>query len=134
MFDGATSFEHCPVLDTSHVTDMAAMFANTAIREAPELDTSAAENMVDMFYVCTSLKHVPLYSTASCIDMRTMFFMCTNVEGGALALYTQASTQAVPPTYYRGAFCQCGEDTVTGAAELAQIPYEWRVPEGFQEL
>lgn len=134
MFDGASSFEYCPSIDTSHVTDMAAMFANTAIREAPELDTSAAENMVEMFYECRSLKHVPLYSTASCIDMRNMFFECWNVEGGALALYTQASTQAVPPEYYRGAFYQCGKDTVTGAAELAQIPYEWRVPEGFQEI
>lgn len=134
MFDGATSFEHCPSIDTSHVTDMAAMFANTAIREAPELDTSAAENMVEMFYECRSLKHVPLYATGACIDMRNMFFDCWNVEGGALALYTQASTQAVPPTYYRGTFYECGKDTASGAAELAQIPYDWRIPEGFQEI
>lgn len=134
MFDGATSFEHCPSIDTSHVTDMAAMFANTAIREAPGLDTSAAENMVEMFYECRSLTRVPLYATGACIDMRNMFFDCWNVEGGALALYTQASTQAVPPTYYRGAFYQCGKDTASGAAELAQIPYDWRIPEGFQEI
>lgn len=134
MFDGATSFEYCPSIDTSRVTDMAAMFANTAIREAPVLDTSAAENMVEMFYECRSLTRVPLYATGACIDMRNMFFDCWNVEGGALALYTQASAQAVPPTYYRGTFYQCGKDTASGAAELAQIPYEWRIPEGFQEI
>lgn len=134
MFDGATSFVHCPDLDTSRVTQMSGMFAYTAIQEAPALDTSSVEEMIDMFYVCESLKHVPLYSTASCIDMRSMFAFCPNVEGGALALYNQASSQAVPPTYYRGAFYECGKDTVSGAAELAQIPYDWRIPEGFEEL
>ena len=134
MFDGATSFEHCPDLETSSVTTMAGMFADTAIQEPPAFNTSSVENMVDMFYHCLALKHVPLYSTASCTDMQSMFFMCRNVEGGALALYTQASTQAVPPTYYRGAFYECGKDTVSGAAELAQIPYGWRIPEGFQEI
>lgn len=134
MFVEATSFEHCPVLDTSRVTSMSGMFSYTAIQEAPALNTSSAEDMIGMFQGCESLKHVPLYSTASCTDMRAMFFMCKNVEGGALALYTQASTQAVPPTYYRGAFYQCGSDTPTGAAELAQIPYDWRTPEVFEEL
>ena len=105
---------------------MQSMFTDTAIQEAPALDTSSATDMVDMFAGCTSLKHVPLYSTASCVDMRTMFYMCKNVEGGALALYNQASSQAVPPTLYSGAFYQCGTDTASGAAELAQIPYDWR--------
>lgn len=126
MFTGATSFEHCPDLDTSRVTVMSGMFAGTAIQEAPALDTSSVTHMEDMFAGCASLKHVPLYSTASCFDMRTMFYQCRNVEGGALALYNQASSQAVPPTLYGGAFYQCGSNTATGAAELAQIPYDWR--------
>lgn len=126
MFNGATSFEHCPDLDTSRVTEMNGMFAYTAIQEAPALDTSSAERMIEMFRECSSLKHVPLYSTASCTDMTGMFAFCRNVEGGALALYTQASSQTVPPTYYDGAFYECGKDTASGAAELAQIPYDWR--------
>lgn len=126
MFFEATSFEHCPDLDTSRVTNMGGMFWTTAIKEAPALDTSSVTIMSSMFYECTSLKHVPLYSTASCNDMRWMFDNCWNVEGGALALYNQASSQAVPPTYYDGAFYQCGSNTETGAAELAQIPAEWK--------
>lgn len=126
MFNGATSFEHCPDLDTSRVTEMNGMFAYTAIQEAPALDTSSAERMIEMFRECSSLKHVPLYSTASCTDMTGMFAFCRNVEGGALALYTQASSQAVPPTFSHGPFTDCGTDTVSGAAELAQIPYAWR--------
>jgi len=126
MFFGATSFEHCPDLDTSRVTVMASMFDGTAIQEAPAFDTSSVKQMEGMFAGCTSLKHVPLYSTASCVDMRTMFYQCPNVEGGALALYTQASSQAVPPELYSSAFYQCGSNTATGAAELAQIPSDWK--------
>lgn len=126
MFNGATSFEYCPDLDTSRVTEMSAMFAETAIQEAPALDTSSAEYMIGMFRGCSSLKHVPLYSTASCINMEGMFAFCVSVEGGALALYTQASSQAIPPASHDDAFFQCGENTVSGAAELAQIPSDWK--------
>jgi hypothetical protein len=58
--------------------------------------------------------------------MTDMFALCRNVEGGALALYTQASSQAVPPELYGGAFYQCGTNTASGAAELAQIPSDWK--------
>ena len=32
----------------------------------------------------------------------------------------------LPPTQYSQAFWNCGIDTVTGAAELAQIPNDWK--------
>ena len=38
----------------------------------------------------------------------------------------QASTQAIPPTNHAVAFWHCGKNTVTGAAELAQIPNDWK--------
>jgi hypothetical protein len=57
--------------------------------------------------------------------MSGMFDSCYKVQSGALALYQQASTQATPPTDHTGTFTNCGRDTVTGAAELAQIPQDW---------
>lgn len=57
--------------------------------------------------------------------MEYMFYNCTQVQSGALALYQQASTQTTPPTIYENAFWQCGSNTTTGAAELAQIPVAW---------
>jgi len=58
--------------------------------------------------------------------MYSMARNCRNVQSGALALYNQASTQANPPTNHTLAFQNCGVDTQTGAAELAQIPSDWK--------
>jgi hypothetical protein len=57
--------------------------------------------------------------------MNFMLQNCYKVETGALALYQQASTQATPPSKHDSTFWNCGRDTVTGAAELAQIPSSW---------
>lgn len=45
---------------------------------------------------------------------------------GAATLYQQASSQANPPQSHDATFYKCGSDTVTGAAELAQIPSDWK--------
>jgi hypothetical protein len=79
-----------------------------------------------MFYWCASLISIPLFNTSNAIDTRAMFQECVNVQSGALALYNQMSTQATPPADHAGTFQLCGSDTVTGAAELAQIPDDWK--------
>jgi hypothetical protein len=57
--------------------------------------------------------------------MYRTFYQCNHVESGALALYQQASTQTTPPSNHDGTFKNCGQDTTTGAAELAMIPTGW---------
>jgi len=59
-------------------------------------------------------------------DMTYMFKGCVAVQSGSLALYQQASTQATPPVYHDDCFKNCGKNTTTGAAELAQIPSSWK--------
>ena len=75
---------------------------------------------------CTSLTTIALFDTSNITDISYAFANCTNVESGALALYQQASTQANPPSNHISTFKDCGSNTVTGAAELAQIPSEWK--------
>ena len=82
--------------------------------------------MGGMFGGCTSLTSVPLYDTSSATNMTGMFDGCINVESGALALYQQASTQSTPPSSHIGTFKNTGSNTVSGAAELAQIPSDWK--------
>ena len=77
-----------------------------------------------MFRYC-NLKTVPLFDTSETTSMSSMFANNYNVESGALALYQQASSQATPPSTYGNCFTNCGRDTVTGSAELAQIPTDW---------
>ncbi len=54
-----------------------------------------------------------------------MFDVCTNVTSGALAMYNYLITLPDLPNYYGDAFSGCGSNTVSGAAELAQIPTSW---------
>jgi hypothetical protein len=90
---------------------------------------------------CTNLKYIPMiplndfFVTASAqqilADIRYTFRNCVNVESGALEYYTYAKncwdTWTSPPSASRhsNTFTNCGSNTTTGAAELAQIPSSW---------
>ena len=116
-----------PLLNTANVTNMDGTFLGCAsLTSVPLFDTSNVTNMEDLFFSCTSLITIPLLNTSKVTNMERVCYDCRNVESGALALYQQASTQAVPPTNHAVAFWHCGKDTVTGAAELAQIPDDWK--------
>lgn len=149
-FFGCESLTTIPQFNTSSVTSMATMLKNCyALTSVPLLNTANVRNMTDAFYQCRSLTNIPLFDTSRVTSMSYTFYGCTNlaaiplldtsvvsdfgfafcecvnVQSGALALYNQASTQSTPPSYYTAAFSLCGSQTVTGAAELAQIPASW---------
>lgn len=88
-------------------------------------DTSKVTDASIAFNNCWSFKAVPLFDTGKMTNVASMFYNCYKVEEGALALYTQMSSQATPPSNHGGTFYDCGKDTTTGAAELAQIPTSW---------
>ena len=68
---------------------------------------------------------IPSLITDNAADVGGMFKECYKVSSGSLALYTQMSSQAFPPSSHGDCFKYCGRDTTTGAAELAQIPTSW---------
>ena len=112
--------------NTTGVTIMYGMFGGcTSLTSVPLFDTSSVTNMQQMFATCSSLTSIPLFDTSSVTNMNQTFINCNNVQSGALALYQQASTQANPPSEYINTFYNCGSNTTTGAAELAQIPSSW---------
>lgn len=135
MFSDCTSLVSVALFDTSSVTNSSSMFSGcTSLVSIPLFDTSSSTSMAGMFYGCTSLVTIPLFNTSSVRNMggrsgsntyRGTFEGCVNVESGALALYQQASTQTTPPTTHALAFTDCGSNTTSGAAELAQIPASW---------
>jgi len=127
MFRNCSSLTTVPLFNTSKVTNMADMFNScSTLQSIPLLDTSNVTTMSGMFFRCTSLTYIPLFNTSKVTDMNNTFNICSNVEGGALALYQQASTQANPPTAHSRTFNRCGENTTTGSAELTQIPSDWK--------
>ena len=127
MFGYCTSLTTVHLFDTSSVINMVYMFGNcNSLTSVPLFDTSSVTAMEYMFRNCSSLTTVPLFNTSSVTQMDNMFSNCTKVQSGALALYQQASTQANPPSSHSQTFKNCGSDTTTGAAELAQIPEDWK--------
>ena len=147
---GSSGLTSVVLFDTSNVTDMMYMFDSCALASVPLFDTSKVTKMYGMFNSCSLLTSVPLFDTANVTDMSYMFAYCTEltavpllntsnvtnmsymfqncykVKSGALALYQQASTQSNPPSNHSYTFRNCGRDTTKGAAELAQIPSDWK--------
>lgn len=112
--------------NTSNLTSMRGAFEYCdALTTVAVFDTSNVTNMQFMFNGCASLKHIPLLNTSKASSVQSMFRDCRNVESGALAIYQQLSTQARVPAHTY-AFRNCGSNTETGAAELAQIPSDWK--------
>lgn len=118
----------------SGVTKVNQLFRDCTNLVSADIDTTGLTDGTAMFSGCTSLQTVPLLNTATMTKVGAewtssynpgMFGGCVNVESGALALYQQMSTQATPPSTTVNCFTNCGRDTVTGAAELAQIPSSW---------
>ena len=127
MFCNCQSLTSVPLFDTSNVTATFDMFQNCkALISVPLFDTSNVTAMYSMFHNCESLTAIPLFDTSKVTNMYDMFQNCYKVQSGALALYQQASTQANPPSSHSYTFTKCGRDTPTGAAELAQIPSDWK--------
>lgn len=58
-------------------------------------------------------------------DTSSMFEGCVNVQGGALSLYNKLQNNYQGVERYTDCFKDCGSNTTTGAAELAQIPSSW---------
>ena len=126
LFQGCNSLTSVPLLDTNKVTNFGYMFAYcSSLSSVPLFDTSNAEYLYSMFQDCTSLTSIPLFNTNKVVDMQFTFLSCPNVQTGALALYQQASNQQNPPQNHYYTFYNCGSNTQTGAAELAQIPTSW---------
>lgn len=127
MFYGCTNLAEVPLFDTSTVTTMKGMFTGCyALTEVPLFDTSNVTDMQGMFSNCSNLKKIPLFNTSKAVNVKYIFIECVNVESGLLALYQQMISQTNPPTEYSEAFYHCGINTVNGAAELVQIPSDWK--------
>lgn len=126
MFNYCIYLTTVPLFDTSNVTIIWNMFRHCErLTSVPLFDTSNATDMYGVFDACYNLITVPLLDTSKATRVDRMFRDCHKVQSGALALYQQMSTQSTPPSSHSQTFTNCGSNTTTGAAELAQIPTSW---------
>lgn len=155
MFDGCTSLTSVPLLNTSKLTSVNYMFRNcssltsipafnlinaltagsmfegcTSLTTVPALDLRyARKGLANMFKGCSSLTSIPSITIPSSLSScSSMFEGCVNVETGIQTMYNTLNTALynARSTYYSSCFKDCGSNTTTGAAELAQIPSSWK--------
>lgn len=88
-------------------------------------DLNNLEVCKSMFNGCTSLTTMPILTgIESLTNVQEMFADCTNMGSGILDMYNRLSNMSTI-TNHNYCFYDCGRDSVTGAAELAQIPSSW---------
>lgn len=127
MFADCQSLTSCPSYDTRNGVDFQNFLYGTKIVDPPSLNLGNCTNCQSMFNDCRFLKRVPLYNLQNTMRCFEMFENCYNVEKGALALYKELSSRPdVSMIVHNSTFKNCGRDTLTGAAELAQIPSDWK--------
>lgn len=123
MFKGCDSLVTVPKFNLSNCTDMRSMFAYChKLETIPLFDTSKVTTFLWLCQDCSSLKEIPLFDVSSCTELEGAFRSCTKVERGILDFYNQA--QHI--TSHKYCFENCGIDTVSGSAELSQIPSDWK--------
>lgn len=140
MFEKCKSLSSVPLYDTSSVTNMSAMFFGCeSLTSVPLFDTSKVTDFSNMFggydstlgvekYVGSGITSIPDFNVSSATNAREMFAACTEVQSGITSMYNKLSS-LVPALSTNGhyrTFYQCGSNTTTGAAELAQIPSDWK--------
>jgi hypothetical protein len=126
MFMGSTSLKYVCYLPSTAITNFESAFSGCSSLETIEFfDTTVAVTIQSCFYNCLSLKKLPLISSAPNVTkVSGAFNGCVNVESGALYNYNTLSAIAGINSY-ADTFKDCGNNTETGAAELAQIPRSW---------
>lgn len=132
-------FYHCgrlqsvPLFDMSSVEDARYMFREaTSLETVPLFDLSSVKYMQGMFegypdyMIYMALKAIPDFNIPKVVNVSAVFMGCVNVASGITRIYQKMAARVTTASNYKSAFYQCGRDTSTGAAELAQIPSGWK--------
>ncbi len=90
-----------------------------------QLNGAYCESLDRTFNGCTGLTEIAPIQCTRVTNLSGTFYGCTNVEDGALDQYNWFNTYALNVSNHSGTFTDCGSNTQTGAAELAQIPVGW---------
>lgn len=132
MFDNCVNLIIVPNFDfsnatgTNFVNGVVGMFYNcTSLTHVPAFDLSNVKRLDNMFLDCSSLSAIPDFKIEQAENVESMFLRCYNVETGIKSLYDKLSV--LPSiTSHEDVFYYCGINTTQGAAELAQIPNDWK--------
>lgn len=95
------------------------------ILEVIAANLDGIDDITNMFSNNSGITIIGQIYNITATKCNNMFNGCTNVETGALTVYNQLAALGAQITSHTDTFKNCGSNTVTGAAELAQIPSSW---------
>lgn len=78
------------------------------------------------FRNCTGLTYMPLLDVSNVGQCIQIFDGCVNIAGGIVDMYDALKVRCSGVGDHGMAFRNCGINTTTGSAELAQIPSDWK--------
>lgn len=114
-----------PEMDFSNIKVLNGLFNScTGLTTLPEMNLSKANSINYMFAYCSNITNVPNMVIPSVTKADSLFDQCVSVESGALELYNYMKASGVKS--HSGTFRDCGINTVSGSAELEQIPTGWK--------
>ena len=121
-----STIEEVGPLSLPNVTNMSALFsASTNLRYVEFADLENLEDCSQMFAGCSSLTSMPILNgIQNLTEVDQMFASCPNIASGILDMYNRLSNIS-SISKHKFCFSDCGSNTVTGAAERAQIPSSW---------
>lgn len=128
---GGTMGYGIPVLFCSNVDGSTSYLANVSCKLVGgdlsiPINGVYCQSMDRAFSNATGLTEIvdPVLCT-TVTNLNGMFAGCVNCAAGQYDQYVYFSTYATGVSNHSGTFSNCGSDTQTGAAELAQIPVGW---------
>lgn len=126
MFMGCSNLTTIPAFDFNNTTGLYQMFVNcTRLSSLPPLSCRNGYECKLAFYNCTSLTTMPTLYLPKIKHSDNMFNGCINIASGITEMYNYLSARTTL-TSHPQTFRNCGSNTQTGSAELAQIPSDWK--------
>jgi hypothetical protein len=133
MFNYCLKLKNVPLYDFSSAGNIGNLFGYCRVLQSvPAFNFGSAYHMYDAFLDCEQLTAIPNFTLATVssvpsygFNVSNMFKNCYRVSSGITRIYNKMAAWT-GTVAHSSTFTDCGSNTTTGAAELANIPSDWK--------
>lgn len=133
MFNRCLKLKNVPSYNFSSARNIGSLFKDCVVLQSvPAFNFSSAYYMLSTFSGCEKLTEIPNFTMPTVstypstgFNVNNMFKNCYLVSTGITRIYNKMAAWTDTVTH-SGTFTNCGRDSVSGSAELANIPSDWK--------
>lgn len=133
MFEYCLKLKNVPLYDFSSAGNVGGLFDSCKVLQSvPTFNFGSAYHLFATFNGCEKLTAIPNFTLATVsslpsygFNVSNMFRNCYRVSSGITRIYNKMAAWTGTVAHNR-TFTNCGSNTTTGAAELANIPSDWK--------